>query len=46
MTPPTFGTVMGVLTAGPVPLPPVEWDMDIEDTEVPVGAGAAGTWTL
>ena len=23
-----------------MPLPPVEWDMDIEDTDVLVGAGA------
>jgi len=32
--------VVGVVVAAPMPLPPVEWDMDIEETEVLVGAGA------
>ena len=29
-----------MLVAAPMPLPPVEWDMDIEETDVLVGAGA------
>ena len=33
----------GVFT-GPLPLPPVEWDMDIEETEVPA-ACPVGTST-